>query len=347
VIDWTLVRRIAESIAGDGGPAGPPAADLAALASDAEARVRAYTGLVPITPLPVPEMVSRRQWIDANVRSMRPVLDRVGGRVGGGMGLLGRPARALTRGLLSAQIGGLTGLLAQRVLGQYDMPLLDSTGAPRLLLVGPNLGAAAQRMSVDGGELLHWVTLHELTHAVQFGSVPWLRLHLASLVREIVDTLEVKIDTTKGLRVPSAVELREIVGSVRRGELVTLVIGRERRVLVDRIQATMAVVEGHAEHVMDAVGAEAIPSLDQLRSSLERRRAGRSGPMRVLERVLGFELKLRQYRDGKRFCDAVVERAGIEGLNRAWSAPHALPTLAELADPDSWLARTAVLNVTK
>jgi len=347
VIDWTLVRRIAESIAGDGGPAGPPAADLAAIANDAEARVRAYTGLVPITALPVPEMVSRRQWIEANVASMRPVLDRVGARVGGGMGLLGRPARALTRGLLSAQVGGLTGLLAQRVLGQYDMPLLDSAGAPRLLLVGPNLGAAAERMSADGGELLHWVTLHELTHAVQFGSVPWLRLHLAALVREIVDTLEVKIDTTKGMRVPSGGELREIVDAVRRGELVTLAIGRERRVLVDRIQATMAVIEGHAEHVMDAVGADVIPSLDQLRSALERRRQGRSGVMRLLERVLGFELKMRQYRDGKRFCDAVVERAGIEGLNRVWSAPHALPTLAELADPDSWLARTSVLNVTK
>jgi uncharacterized protein (DUF2342 family) len=63
--------------------------------------------------------------------------------------------------------------------------------------------------------------------------------------------------------------------------------------------------------------------------------------------VLGFELKLRQYRDGKRFCDAVVERAGIEGLNRVWSAPHALPSLAELLDPDAWIARTAVPFVTK
>ena len=134
---------------------------------------------------------------------------------------------------------------------------------------------------------------------------------------------------------------------MRRGELVTLVIGRERRVLVDRIQATMAVVEGHAEHVMDAVGAEVIPSQAELRAALERRRQDRSGPMRLLERVLGFELKLRQYRDGKRFCDHVVERVGIEGLNRVWSAPHALPTLAELGDPDAWIARTAVPFVTK
>ena len=135
--------------------------------------------------------------------------------------------------------------------------------------------------------------------------------------------------------------------SVTTGRIYSTVIGRERRVLVDRIQATMAVIEGHAEHVMDAVGAEVIPSQAELRVALERRRMARSGPMRLLERVLGFELKLRQYRDGKRFCDAVVERIGIEGFNRVWSAPHALPTLAELVDPDAWIARTAVPFVTK
>jgi len=347
VIDWDLVRRIAEAIGGQGGNANAPPGDIAAIAADAQTRVLAYSRLTPFAPLPAPEMVTRQQWIESNLRSMRPVLDRVGARVGGGMGVLGRPTRAVTRALFSAQVGGLTGFLAQRVLGQYDMPLLDSTGAPRLLLVGPNLGAAAQRLEADGEQLLHWVTLHEMTHAVQFGSVPWLRLHLASLVREVVDTLDVRIDTSRGLKVPSTADLRELIESLRKGELVTLVIGRERRVLVDRIQATMAVIEGHAEHVMDAVGAEVIPSQAALRVALERRRMARSGPMRLLERVLGFELKLRQYRDGKRFCDAVVERIGIEGFNRVWSAPHALPTLAELVDPDAWIARTAVPFVTK
>ena len=347
MIDWNLARRIAETISGQGGSASAPSGDLAAIASDSQQRVLAYTRLTPMSALPTPEMVSRQQWIEANLRSMRPVLDRVGARVGRGMGVLGRPTRAVTRALFSAQVGGLTGFLAQRVLGQYDMPLLDSTAPPRLLLVGPNLGAAALRLDADGDELLHWVTLHEMTHAVQFGSVPWLRLHLAALVREVVDTLEVKIDTSRGLKLPSSSDLRELIDSVRKGEMVTLVIGRERRILVDRIQATMAVIEGHAEHVMDVVGAEVIPSQAELREALERRRLTRSGPMRLLERVLGFELKLRQYRDGKRFCDAVVERVGIEGLNRVWSAPHALPTLGELVDPDAWIARTAVPSVTK
>ncbi len=53
-----------------------------------------------------------------------------------------------------------------------------------------------------------------------------------------------------------------------------------------------------------------------------------------------MELKLRQYRDGKRFCDGVVELAGIDGLNRAWRGPESLPTLTELADPGAWVARS-------
>ena len=333
---------------GRGRNAESPPGDIAAIAADAEERVRAYTPpRLRSAPLPEPEMVSRAQWIDANLRSMRPVLDRVGARVGNGMGILGRPTRAITRGLLSAQIGGLTGFLAQRVLGQYDMPLLDSSGAARLLMVGPNLGLAAQRLEADSDELMHWVTLHEVTHAVQFGSVPWLRLHLAALVREVVDTLEVKVDTSKGLRLPGVGELRDLIDSVRKGELVTLVIGRERRILVDRIQATMAVIEGPRGtcHGRRWGRGDPVPG-GAPRTALDRRRMGRSGPMRLLERVLGFELKLRQYRDGKRFCDHVVERVGIEGLNRLWSAPHALPTLAEIADPDSWIARTAVPYVT-
>jgi uncharacterized protein (DUF2342 family) len=50
-------------------------------------------------------------------------------------------------------------------------------------------------------------------------------------------------------------------------------------------------------------------------------------------------MKLRQYEQGKRFCDAVVERAGIQGLNRVWEDPERLPDQREVADPGAWLAR--------
>jgi putative hydrolase len=108
----------------------------------------------------------------------------------------------------------------------------------------------------------------------------------------------------------------------------------------------MAVIEGYAEHVMDAVGKEVLPSLETLRSALDRRRQGRSTPLRLLERILGLELKMRQYEIGKRFCDAVVAGGGIEALNRVWSGPDALPSLDELRHPDAWQERTQVRIVT-
>jgi putative hydrolase len=111
--------------------------------------------------------------------------------------------------------------------------------------------------------------------------------------------------------------------------------------VLDRLQSLMAVLEGYAEHVMDAVGAGVIEDLPRLRGALQRRRQERSGLLRVLERVIGMDLKLRQYEQGKAFCDGVVERAGMTALNRVWEGPTRLPTPAELEDPGAWLARSA------
>ena len=78
---------------------------------------------------------------------------------------------------------------------------------------------------------------------------------------------------------------------------------------------------------------------------MHRRRRERSGFLRILEKLIGLELKMRQYEQGKAFCDAVVARGGITALNRAWAGPETLPTFAELDDPLGWLARTARLGL--
>ena len=108
----------------------------------------------------------------------------------------------------------------------------------------------------------------------------------------------------------------------------------------------MSLIEGHAEHTMDAVGAEVLPSLPRLRAALNRRRETRGLPWRVLERLLGLELKLKQYEVGKRFCDAVVQAEGPQALARVWSGPELLPSTAELETPRLWLDRTHVPPVT-
>jgi uncharacterized protein (DUF2342 family) len=55
--------------------------------------------------------------------------------------------------------------------------------------------------------------------------------------------------------------------------------------------------------------------------------------------LLGLELDRDHYEQGVAFCSGVVERAGVDGLNRLWEGPHMVPTAAELAAPGLWLAR--------
>jgi coenzyme F420 biosynthesis associated uncharacterized protein len=210
-------------------------------------------------------------------------------------------------------------------------------------MVAPNLREAAERLDVDEAELVAWVTIHEMTHAVQFTSVPWLREHLGGLMRTLLDTVDVKVklDPASLLRLPGSGDLRELFERVNRGGLITLAAGPERMMLLDQIQAAMAVVEGHAEHVMDAVGRDVLPTLDELREALEKRRKDTPPALKVIFKLIGLEMKMRQYEQGRAFCDAVVDAGGIEALNRVWIGPGMLPTLGELEAPELWLARTA------
>jgi coenzyme F420 biosynthesis associated uncharacterized protein len=353
MLDRALTQRIANAVSraptGRGpAPAGPAVlpGDLAAICDDAEARVVAYTGLRPAAPLPPAEAVSRSGWIAANVTSMGALLDPLGERLTGGaagsIGLLRGPARAAAGTLISAEAGALTGYLSQRVLGQFEFVLVDPDAPARLLFVAPNIAQAATRLNADDEELLTWIAFHEVTHAVQFAGVPWLRPYLAGLVSELLESLEVRIDPRSLLRLPAVDDVRGLIAGLREGGLVAVLGGAGRRELLERVQGVMGVVEGHAEHVMDVVGAQALPSLDALRAALDRRRRERPPLIALLERLIGLDVKLRQYEDGKRFCDAVAAAAGPAGLHEVFGGPQQLPSAAELKDPEAWMRRTGV-----
>ena len=349
-IDWSAAQRVGELIAGSPPYGGVRAASVQPLAHDFAQRVGDYSGLPPSAELPALEAVDRPSWIEANLKSMRPLLAMLTERTGDRTGLLSAPIHSASGFLLGTQVGALTGMLSQRVLGQYDLALLDAEVRPRLLLLAPNLAMTARQLGVDRDELVLWVSIHEITHAVQFSGAPWLRGHLAGMLSELIEGLKVTLagPSSEHLQagrwpgLPDPAGLRDLVERARRGEMLRLTLGEDRWQLVERMQAVMSLIEGHAEHTMDAVGAEVLPSLPRLRAAMNRRRESRGLPWRVLERLLGLELKLRQYEVGRRFCDAVVAEGGPEALARAWSGPDALPSTAELVAPERWLARTRV-----
>jgi coenzyme F420 biosynthesis associated uncharacterized protein len=343
-VDWELAARIARSAAGDDAAApstAPPR--LAEVAAAARDQVVAATGLIPRAELPPAEWIDRGAWIDANLATMRktigPALESATDDNPPTPGSFAARLQQAGGAVVAAEIGGLLGLFARRVLGQYELDLTDADAPPRLLLVGPNLDRAARELDADRDNLVTWVTLHEVTHAVQFGAVDWLRPTLGGALQELLRAMDVRLDP-RALLKTNIDDLKALADSVREGGIVGAVIGSERKAILDRVQGTMGLVEGHAEWAMDRAGEDVVPDVAALRDAMDRRRDDRAPLLRILDRLLGFDLKLKQYAQGRQFCDAVVAARGEEGLRDAWASADLAPSSAELAAPAAWLART-------
>lgn len=341
VVDWGLAERIALALA-SGGPAWSGGADeLRAESRRAAKLVRRYTGLRTWGRLPDAELVDRGEWARVNLGSFRSISSGVERKIAArtedsGQGIGGR----LTAAAAGAEVGLTVGYLAQRVIGQYDVALIGPARAPRLLFVGPNLSAARERLGVDPDLFLRWIALHETTHAVQFGGVRWLRGHLGQIASELFEGAAIEVKPGELLSRLTRLNPRELLRLVAAGELATLLWSDDQRALLDKLLAAMTVVEGYAEHVMDAIGEQLDPRYAELRRRLDRDRE-RRGPLdRLVAKLLGIEMKLAQYERGKRFCDEVAGESGIRALNAVWHGPESLPTPAELDDPAAWIERT-------
>jgi coenzyme F420 biosynthesis associated uncharacterized protein len=341
MVDWSLARQVARLAAGSGDE-GPPQADVVSLCVEMEEHVAGYTGLSPATPVPPAELVGRGDWASVNLDSLGRLLDPVAARLEQRLEFTGPLAGALKAGAaatLAAEAGLVIGYVAQRVLGQYEVSLLGGDAPPRLLFVAPNLRKAVRELKVDPDPFHRWICAHELTHVYQFQGVEWLREHLGGMVRQYLTSVDVRIDRGAAGGLPSMPDLGKLVENFRDGGLAALVQTKEQRALMGRMQAAMAVIEGYSEHVMDAIAAEAIPGHEGLRTAMDARRRSRSAPERLIEGLLGLDMKMRQYEQGKVFCDGVVAEAGMEALNRVWASPASLPTPSELEHPLDWLTR--------
>ncbi|MEJ2856778.1 MULTISPECIES: zinc-dependent metalloprotease [unclassified Saccharothrix] len=325
-VDWELAIATAARLVRPG-PVVPRAeADIAVgrlreQAIDAEVHVRELTGLGHGLPLRAGEVVDRPGWVRAAVQGLSVLTD----------GALPRQSGAFSgvlAGTAGVQAGVVIAFLSGRVLGQYD-PFSDGG---RLLLVAPNIVGAQRALDVDGADFSMWVCLHEGTHRLQFTAVPWLGEHFSGLVAQLLSSMDDGV----------AVRLRDLPRRLREaGGFVDLLQNPAQREVLDRLIALSTLLEGHADHVMDAVGPEVVPSVGVIRERFTARRKGGGMLDRVLRTLLGVEAKVRQYAEGAAFTRHVVDAVGMSGFNAVWTGPDTLPTRAEITDPAAWLRRVS------
>ncbi len=336
ILDWEMVRRTAYSRAGreDETQAeetqaeyDPLVAELVPMLAEAchTPPQQATFGRVRV--------IGRRQFIDQNLEMMRRMLRPLEARQQE-WGLM-RPS-PLLRIPSSLYVGTILGVMAGRVLGQYD-PVLrpegdvgsaetpESLPAPALLIVEPNVRRFSRTSELPIDSLRRWLMLHELTHAWQFELHPWLRSHLDQMIGEL----------SRMPGRPGSMGLEEVARLARSLP--------PQLALVGRLQAVMTVLEGHGNYVMREAGRRHFPDFDTLDRAFRRRHDPPQSPERLLLWISGIAFKLQQYQQGERFLRIVHEVAGQPGLDRIWTGPEGLPTFAEVRHPERWLRRMGLL----
>jgi coenzyme F420 biosynthesis associated uncharacterized protein len=349
-------------------------AELRGLTAVVQQPVRELTGLTSQGEVGPVAVVDRPGWIKANVGGFRVVLEPLADRLaerssalpaaGSVFGAVGSRATGMQAGLILAY-------LSSRVLGQYELflppgeggaPSANGTGTNgagtngtgngangtatatsasvgRLTLVAPNIVMIERELGVDPHDFRRWVCLHEETHRVQFTSVPWLRGYVQGMMTEFL--LASDLDASAIVdRMRSAAGA--VVGAMRGNESESLIEAMQtpaQRALLDKLTAVMTLVEGHGDYVMDAVGPSVVPSVEDIREKFSHRRGSAGRFEQIFRRVLGIDLKMKQYEQGSLFVSTVVAEAGMAGFNKVWTSPETLPTRAEIEHPREWLER--------
>jgi coenzyme F420 biosynthesis associated uncharacterized protein len=346
-IDWNLARRVANKVAGREPFArsyhyDSLAPDFAEFTARAEELVGHTTGLRSLAGPARARVADRAMWIDANLASfrrlLRPLLDNLGSKVGHG------PLAPVARRFSGAELGMLLGWMSTRVLGQYDLLVLEDEAPDEqdiVYYVGPNVLMMEKRYAFPPREFRLWLALHEVTHRAQFTGIPWLRTYYLGLVDSLLSSVEP--DPQRILAALGDVIEKRRAGHdpLADGGVMGILATPEQKAALDRIAGMMSLLEGHGDVTMDRAGAGLIPNADRFGRVLRQRRQQTKGLVKFFQRLAGIDAKIQQYAQGEAFIAAVEAAGGTALLDRAWEAPDNLPTIAEIRAPELWLARMA------
>jgi coenzyme F420 biosynthesis associated uncharacterized protein len=345
-INWQLAEQVAGRVAGTDPLArsyhyDSLAADFEEATARAEQLVAAETGLVSLAGPARARVTDRQGWVKANVASFQRLVGPLTARMA--EHLPAAPVAAVGRSVAGAQVGLLLGWMSTRVLGQYDLLLVEDQDAEDQDIVyylGPNVLSLEKRYAFPPAQFRLWLALHEVTHRAQFTGVAWMRSYFMGLVEQAMGSVDP--DPKRLLE-----GLRRAVDEARAGRnpladgLLSLLAGDEQAAVLRQVQALMSLLEGHGDITMDRAGAEAVPEAGRFARVLRQRRQRSAGLSKLVQQVVGIEAKMRQYEEGERFIEAVEAAGGRALSDLFWRGSEWLPNLEEIRDPPAWTRRMA------
>ena len=350
LIDWDQARSIAANMNKQTSIPDSERTSLNAYYQSLTSRsipiVAAYTGDEVLPDLEHVYAFDRVDWVNANIDSFAQMFEPLetlnplsGQESPRTINLLWG---TFNQRVLSAEVGFLLGYLARRVLGQYDLTLLgrEPVSRGKLYFVQPNIARVEKMLGLPSDDFRLWLALHETTHVFEFEAHPWVRQHVNGLLETYFGYLNQDVEHLK--RGFSGLKVFWERAKERRSETdrwIDLVMTPEQKEIFNSMQATMSVIEGYSNHVMNAVGKQLIPTYEVISRRFERRQRQRTTAEQLFARLTGLDIKMEQYRQGEAFINFVVRERGHDFVRQVWIGPEYLPTLEEIKAPKSWIVR--------
>lgn len=334
-LDWHEVAGVAISAIGSAQAetSVPPdvVAEFEVHVQEAAVAVADFTGLVPLGPLPRPVVFNRAEWIVTTVQTMGPLIEPFVQELKAGRRLGSRLMKTAVR----AELGLVVAYLSRRVLGQFDISLIEPAAHEgRLFFIYPNIIEAESKLGVDESEFRRWLALHETTHVFQFKATTWLRPYISHLLSEQLKYLQTRL-SEEGRNQNS----RLTVGSLLVPGGLSKIMSVDENPNLAKMQALMSVLEGYSEFVMERVAAARGEGSQNIAEMFDHARRTQRLGHKIIERVIGLQVKIDQYRLGYQFINEVASAADMALVNRVWEGPEKLPTLTELHRPALWISR--------
>ena len=282
----------------------------------------------------------RYDWISTNITAFKdqlaPLEKALGTQERGS--LISKGVYKSNQVISTVSLGLLLGYLAKKVLGQSNPSLFGrEIVSGQIYFVEPNIEMVERQLSFSRDDFRRWIAIHEVTHAVVFESVPWLKDHLNQLLKRSLEATNDGL-TSEGLQ-SRAHAVASHYAQRRQLSLMHAALSREQIGLINQIQALMSVIEGYSDFVMDRIGKEMLATYRYMKREFELRRRRKSGREMLFERATGLGLKMERTVLGERFVSHIAASRGINFVNRVWRSPHDVPTLDEVAQPEKWITR--------
>ncbi|MBV5266933.1 MAG: zinc-dependent metalloprotease, partial [Burkholderiaceae bacterium] len=222
--------------------------------------------------------------------------------------------------MIATQLGQSIGTLSTSVTGAHDvgLPLLDPA---RAIVIPENIELWAADLEIAKSEVFIYHALREGAVARLFANNPWLVSYIQSAVVEYGKGINIDIDAIQRQAQDAFEKAQENLGEgATENDAMSFALDSgiftpeespAQKVALLKLETVFALIDGWTDEVTALAAGDRLPSIEQLRETLRRRRAASAPAQQLFSSMLGLQVSPKLTREASAFWKKIREVKSI------------------------------------